>query len=129
MAAARPGGDGQPGWVERGLTRLSVPMIVGPQYRNGNAYFYRKVRRGDRVSSVYVGGGDLGLLVRMFDLDEQQEKRLAKLEEREVIEAILQGDRLVTVCCEGIEAIAREAIEAAGYHRHKRGPWRRRRGQ
>jgi hypothetical protein len=101
---------------------------MGLEYRNGNAYYYHKVRTGDRVSSVYVGFGEFAILARSLDLYDQQEKRLTRLEEKEAIEAILQEDRLVSVCCDGIEAIACEMIEAAGYHRHKRGPWRRRRG-
>jgi hypothetical protein len=99
------------------------------EYRNGTAYLYHKLRIGSRVSSVYVAGGELALLARTLDLAEQEKKRLARLREREAIEAILRAERLMNVCCEGIEVIAREAIEAAGYHRHKRGPWRRRHGQ
>ena len=34
---AQPGGPGSPGRVEQGITRLSVPMIVGPLVRQGPA--------------------------------------------------------------------------------------------
>jgi hypothetical protein len=64
------------------------------EHRNGIGYFYRKVRNGDRVSSVYVGEGELALLARMIDLAHQRKWRLVRLEEKERAEAIMHGDQL-----------------------------------
>jgi hypothetical protein len=102
-------------------------MVI--EYHDGNAYYYHKVRTGNRVSSVHDGSGELAFLAQQLGICLRREKCLARLEERDAVEAIKRGDQLVSVCCEGINAIAREAIEAAGYHRHDREKWRRRRGK
>lgn len=39
--------------------------------RNGNLYYYRKRREGNRVISEYVGGGEVGLLIARYEIIEQ----------------------------------------------------------
>lgn len=101
---------------------------MGVEIRGGNAYYYRKVRRGDRVVSEYVGGGLLALAASELDADaraERAEMAEAWRVERERLEA---EDRAFAVYFGRVEALAREVITAAGYHRPKR-QWRKRRGR
>ena len=102
---------------------------MGLERRGGGSYYYRKVRRDGRVVSEYLGGGlpacleEWGVAAgreRSRARREAWEARRARLDEREA-EAVALFD--------AVEAVAREALEAAGYRRHKRGEWRKRRGE
>jgi hypothetical protein len=96
--------------------------------RGGRRYYYRKVRKGGRVFSVYEGGGLSGTLAERQESQgresrEQERARLRKEAEREdSIDALVDS----------AWAIARRAeaasLEAAGYHLHNR-QWRLRREQ
>jgi hypothetical protein len=95
--------------------------------RGGGSYYYRKVRREGRVVSQYLGTGPWASLIAIMDgigrvqreADRERWKAIRERMDAEEAEAIDLFDR--------VEAIARSALESAGYHRHKRGEWRRRR--
>ena len=96
--------------------------------RGGNLYYYRSVRRGDKVSRVYMGSGELAriaherdLINRAIEEGRQREERA----ERESLEALAAP---VAELCEVAEVLARAHLIAAGCHRHK-GEWRRERGE
>jgi hypothetical protein len=94
--------------------------------RNGRRYYYRKVRRGGRVFSVYEGSGVGAVLAEEQDATERATRRRetrtlrAELAEHDAIDEKL--DRAWKI----VERTAHEALEAAGYHSHKR-EWRLRR--
>lgn len=96
--------------------------------RGDRQYFYRSRRVGGRVVTEYVGTGTLGeRAAAEIECDrescvaaraaEQQRGR----EEREWQDKV---DRVVSETC----GLAAWIMQAAGYHRHDRGPWRKRRG-
>src|SRR5262245_38424745 len=94
---------------------------------NGRRYYYRSVREGNRVRSVYVGqGDDANLIARAaeFDRNHRQSRRDA---ERFVQGQAEAEDRAFTAWFDRIEEQAQAALVAAGYHRHHRGEWRKRR--
>ena len=95
---------------------------------NGHRYYYRSVREGDRVRTEYVGGGELGSLAALLDREDQVEKELSRVSEREDREA----DDEVEKALDDLTAEARRQAEAflnsQGYYQHKRGEWRKRRG-
>ena len=75
----------------------------------------------------YVGGGVLGeLAARTDELKrlEREEEAAAWKEERERLDG-LAG--LFDEFCEDVETVTRAALLAAGFRRHKRGEWRKRR--
>ena len=81
------------------------------------------------VIREYVGGGVLGEIAgRMDALERRQreEEATAWKEEREQMEAL---GAPVDELCEAAEILAKAALVAAGYHQHKRGEWRKRRGE
>jgi len=80
------------------------------------------------VIREYIGGGILGeLAARMDALERQRREEEAALwrEERERLEAL---DGLTEELYEAAEILAKAALVAVGYHQHKRGEWRKRRG-
>jgi hypothetical protein len=93
----------------------------------GGLYYTRSRKVDGRVVREYVGAGVLGELAALMDAEDRQrreEEMAAWREEQERLEG-LAG--LVEELCEDVETIARSALLAAGFRRHKRGEWRRRR--
>src|SRR5215208_6534157 len=93
----------------------------------GGPYYTRSRKANGQVVREYVGGGLLGELAARMDAEKRQrreEETAAWREEREHLEE-LAG--LVDELCEDVETIARATLLAAGFRRHKRGEWRRRR--
>jgi hypothetical protein len=95
--------------------------------RGGCDFYIRSVRRGGRITSEYLGSGELAWLAdaRAQNLKAEREDRRRKLAAR-----LARWDR-ITASVEAyvalIDHLFRLAMEAAGYHQHKRGEWRRRR--
>jgi hypothetical protein len=76
----------------------------------------------------YVGGGLAGALAADEDDDARAEReghRAAARAERARFAAAIDA---TAELCAAAEAALVDALEAAGYRRHKRGEWRRRRG-
>jgi hypothetical protein len=94
--------------------------------RAGRRYYYRKVRRGGRVFSVYEGNGLRGLLKAEEDEEAREAKRRAALDARAELAAQDAVDAVIDRQWQTVKAAADAALEAAGYHRHKR-QWRLRR--
>lgn len=100
---------------------------MGLEYRNGNAYFYQKVRIGKRVTSRYVGAGEAAMRCdriaqRDRDVASKREERARKRRERlERLDREL--DRLAD------EAIrqSHQLLNECGFFQHHRGEWRKRR--
>lgn len=91
--------------------------------RNGGRYFYRKVREGGRVFSVYEGGGLAGQIAAERQKAATVERTRTRAELRR--EAAKQ-DRIDGLIGEAEVIAGRVAgamLEAAGYHSHKR-QWR-----
>ena len=92
--------------------------------RDGRLYYYRSVRRGEKVRRVYIASGELAILAHEREIkdraaEEQKRREETKdLEHLEVLAApVLQLD-------EAAEVLARAHLVAAGYRRYQ-GKWRR----
>jgi hypothetical protein len=93
----------------------------------GGLYYTRSKKVGARVVREYVGGGTLGHTAALQDARERQrreEEATLWKEERERLEALVAS---VEDLCEAAEILYRAALLAAGYRRHQRGEWRRKR--
>ena len=92
-------------------------------------YYYRVRKVNGRVVREYVGGGRIGTLAAELDELNRQEReaeREARRREREELSALESSlDRLDELA----DLAARAALLAAGFHQHKRGEWRKRRGR
>jgi hypothetical protein len=92
--------------------------------RNGHTYVYQSIRRGGRVTSRYVGGGAVLLALAAADAEDRERAEAG----REELRRLREASRALDALAAGVLAEARRGLEAAGYHRQNRGPWRKRRG-
>jgi hypothetical protein len=96
-------------------------------HRNGRPYSYKSVRRDGRVTSEYRGAGEIAELYEVLD----EEARLLRQHERDRDRAwrehVDTGESEVASFCGQVDALAAAALQAAGFYRHHRGEWRRRR--
>ena len=96
--------------------------------RGGQSYYYRKVRRGGRVFSVYEGGGLGGQLAEARDTSERKEREQTREELRRELARQDRIDALIGEAWRIVQTAARGALEAEGYHLHKR-EWRLKRDE
>lgn len=118
---------------------------MGLMNRNGRTYYLRSVRKGGRVTSECHTSGPWAAEVYEFDrnlrLKERCERSLARVEQLEGVERRREQRRWLREFREALAAnagivdryfaeVGRSidlALAHAGYRRHARGPWRRRR--
>ncbi len=96
--------------------------------RNGNLYYYRSVRGGEKVRKVYWGSGELARIAHEREIMNRaahQHERRESARELESLEALAAP---VLELSEAAEILIRAHLIDAGYHRHK-GEWRRARGE
>ena len=90
-------------------------------------YYYRSVRKGERVRKEYVGGGALGEAAAALD----EVKRRQREEEadywREERERLERSAAFLQELEEAAEVLVRAHLLSSGCHQHK-GQWRRQRG-
>jgi hypothetical protein len=100
------------------------------EQRNGRGKYWTTTHRENgRIVREYFGTGELGRLASEVD-DMARQTRLLEREERAA-----ERDRIATIE-DPVVAFGRVVdlavtceLLVSGYHRHDRGPWRRRRGQ
>lgn len=105
-----------------------VSNVMGWEKGGCGVYYYTRSRKEHgRVVREYVGGGMIGTLAARMDAEERErrkeEAQVHKAQRREM-EALAEP---VEELSQAAEILARAALLAAGYHRHERGEWRRRR--
>ncbi|MBV9851642.1 MAG: hypothetical protein JO250_18390 [Armatimonadetes bacterium] len=93
----------------------------------GGRYYTRSVRIGGRVCRQYIGKGELAEAMAGLDALDRARREDARDEARERRRQADAAEAAVADFCREVEAALRAALEAAGYHRHKRGEWRKRR--
>ena len=87
-------------------------------------YYYKSVREGCRVKSDYRGRGLIAELNALLG----EQARLRRAAEREERQAVAEQEREIFAWFDDVEAVTQLAMTAAGYRRHNRGEWRKRRG-
>jgi len=91
------------------------------EQRKGGLFYYRKVREGKSVRSVYMGRS--AIVGMIADLDEERRFVQAMAREREdALDALVGASEAQFKAT--METV-REALEGAGYHKRK-GQWRKR---
>jgi hypothetical protein len=101
---------------------------VALERRNGNLYYYRSVRDGDKVRKVYLGSGELA---RIAHEREVMNRTARQHERRESAKELQRMEALAAPALELSEAagiLVRAHLIDAGYHRRK-GEYRRARGE
>lgn len=96
----------------------------------GKRYYYTIRRDGKRMVYQYWGASEAaGLIAQLeaIDVEKRQLDRFDRQQARiELAELASTPPELLELLAEARRATA-EALQAAGYHQHKRGEWRKRR--
>src|SRR5215212_9039564 len=93
----------------------------------GGLYYTRSKKVDGQVVREYVGGGILGHLAALQDAQERrqrEEEATLWREEQDRLEALIAP---VDQLCEIVEILSQATLYAAGFRRHQRGEWRRKR--
>jgi hypothetical protein len=96
-------------------------------YRNGRPRLQRSVRRDGKVTSRYEFSGDWAVELAGLKAKAREARavrRRAEAHDRDELRAAVQD---LDGLCRAATALAREVLQAAGYHQHARGEWRRKR--
>lgn len=101
---------------------------MGWEERGGKLYYYRKIRKDGRVFSVYTGDGIAGAVAAAEDEHAQAQRVQTREELRREMAAQDRIDGLIGESERIAERASRAALEAAGFHQHKR-QWRLRRNE
>ena len=96
--------------------------------QRGGVYYYRSRREGDRVVKEYVGGGRAAELMAAIDMRERAERQAKADARRAATARIDAADAEIDDLHRRVELLVRATLLGAGYHRHDRGDWRKRRG-
>jgi hypothetical protein len=91
------------------------------------SYYYRSVRKGERVRKEYVGGGALGEVAAELDEVKRRQRQEESAYWREERERLERSAAFVRELEEAAEVFIRAQLLASGFHKHK-GQWRRQRG-
>ncbi len=89
--------------------------------RNGNYYYYRKEREGNRVVSKYYGKGELASLVAQMDEIERQEKAELQRKSREKQEKI---DCDLSNLEQKIKELTENVLLNLGFYKTRSREWR-----
>ena len=95
--------------------------------RNGQLYYYRSVRDGQKVRKIYVGAGETARLSHEEDELSKAERKERREREKEELERLEALSAPLKELSEAAEILTHAHLIAAGYHRHK-GEYRRARG-
>ena len=96
------------------------------EQRNGQLYYYRSERVGDKVQRVYIGAGEVARIASESDAISRILRKAERQQERAELERLGALAAPVGELCEVTEILARAHLLAGGYHKHK-GEWRRER--
>jgi hypothetical protein len=96
--------------------------------KRGGRYYTRSRRVAGRVVRDYVGFGERGERAYWHDRRKHAAKALARDALERAQERCQAADMALVSYCGDIERHLRATLAGAGYHQHKRGEWRRRRG-
>jgi hypothetical protein len=96
------------------------------EYRDGNLYYYRSVREGEKVRKVYVGAGEFARISQEADILRRTGRKAQRETEKAELERLESLAAPVEELSEAAQILLRAQLIAAGYRRYQ-GKWRLRR--
>lgn len=90
-------------------------------------YYYRAKREYDRIVKQYFGRSETARMQAAIDDVRRKERRAAQAARQKEKERLDKLDEGVEQLCELADLVAHLALTYAGYHRHNKGEWRKRR--
>ena len=100
---------------------------MGWKYINGRPYYYRSRREAGRVVTTYCGNLEDGRLFAALDAEDRRKRQAAREEEWAERRRADEEEKDFASWFARVESVAESAMIAAGYHKHHRSQWRRRR--
>ncbi len=94
---------------------------------DSRGYGYQSYRDGDRVRRRYIGGGETAAALSYLDQIDRERDEEAKRQTRVQIATLEATGAALDAYCGAMDGLVSVAMHAGGYHRHKRGDWRKRR--
>ncbi|MDY3560235.1 hypothetical protein R5W23_001461 [Gemmata sp. JC673] len=94
----------------------------------GGLYYTRSRRVGGRVVREYVGGGPVGELAAQLDALERDRRKGERADAHAERERLAGLDAPLDELNTRADELVWAALVAAGFHQHKRGAWRKKRG-
>jgi hypothetical protein len=94
---------------------------------NGRPYYYRNVKVDGKVRSEYLGCGEVAEVIGQIEAEDRRERDLAARAWRAERDELDAEDLRRGASFQAVERIVAMALELSGFHRHKRGQWRKRR--
>jgi hypothetical protein len=100
---------------------------MGWERRGNGTYYYRSRKVRGRVVKEYCGAGLLGELAAREDERRRRERAEARARLHRERDAAAAATAAHEELSRAADALMAAALIAAGYHRHDRGQWRKRR--
>jgi predicted Zn-dependent protease len=97
---------------------------VALEKRNGNLYYYRSARDGDRVRKVYEGSGARARIAHEREILQRTGRKAQRELERAELERLEALAAPVLEMSEAAQVLAHACLVAAGYRRYQ-GKYRR----
>jgi hypothetical protein len=102
-------------------------------YRDGRKYVYHSMRCDGKVTSVYLGSGELAELAERLAKITRIKASLARADQ-EATEAkarrrLARQEKRAVAAFDAVETTLEALLVTAGFHRPNRGPWRKQRGE
>jgi hypothetical protein len=92
--------------------------------KNGNQYYYKKRRIGNRVVSEYWGRGEIAVLMYRYNRLERDQEQARRHQFKAEYEPILAQDNELAQLGELGRMFAQAQLYLAGYYQHH-GEWRK----
>jgi hypothetical protein len=105
--------------------------VMSWETRGNRRYYYSAEKRDGRVVKHYVGRGEVAgavATIERIDREREQGTRAPSRRDEEQADRLDRLDRLIGEVSAVVDRLVNEALTEAGYHRHHRGAWRKRRG-
>ena len=97
--------------------------------KTGGLYYTQSERINGRVVRRYIGKGEIAEVIASVDDSVKAERKKAQADVRAGRAELDELELLVAKYDAEVSTIVNAALSAAGYHRHQRGPWRRKRNR
>ncbi|WP_439623988.1 hypothetical protein [Gemmata sp.] len=100
---------------------------MGWEQRGSGSYYYTAERVGGRVVKRYVGTGRVAELCAQLEAATSAQTAATAERHRQERDELAALDAHLDPLDELADTLVAAALVAAGFHRHHRGPWRKRR--
>jgi hypothetical protein len=92
--------------------------------RNGNYYYYKKEREGNRVFSKYYGKGELADLIAQMDEIKRYEKEIEAEKRNKNLRKLEEIDTEIDLFESKVKELTAQTLLSLGFYKTKSREWR-----